>query len=388
MDCRLRIPLIRPWSVPCAAVAATAIRGFCWGDMMRTTRAGRILKAARTLIRAMAAAAILAAPVTATAQAGILNAATRWYLTEENDGMITHDDRHYTQGLRFSALLPGVAEGGLEDKAFDTIGAVLPMYRNAPGVQRRLEWIALGQSIFTPSDSKKNPPDPTDRPYAGWLYTGFSILQENDGHSLHSLELLGGVVGSWSLAHQTQETFHHAAAFGQAYGWDYQLGNRGALQLSYEYRRRFGLHFQDGYGVDLVPEVGLSMGSVMRYLDAGALLRFGNTLGADYGPVHVRPALSGTAYFDERAVVPRHFHYYVFAGAQTRWTFYNRFIDGGAELGAPLDRTDAVTDLLAGVSFLIGHTARADFTATRRDREFATQHGDDVFGSATLAIVF
>ena len=41
--------------------------------------------------------------------------------------------------------------------------------------------VFLGQSFFTPKDKSRNPPDPTDRPYGGWLYGGVSLLQEAGG---------------------------------------------------------------------------------------------------------------------------------------------------------------------------------------------------------------
>src|ERR1041385_860811 len=117
-----------------------------------------IVPSARRLALASWALLLLAlAPAAAQAQ--------RWALLEDNDGMITHDDKHYTQGFRFSDLLGEPAAGGWTDAGFDLVGRVLPPYRRQLGSRRRIEWIALGQSIFTPEDSERNPPDPKDRPY-------------------------------------------------------------------------------------------------------------------------------------------------------------------------------------------------------------------------------
>jgi hypothetical protein len=59
----------------------------------------------------------------------------------------------------------------------------------------RLEWIILGQSIFTPQDHGAADPSLNDRRYAGWLYTGLDFIQDSDAQQLTSLEFLGGIVG-------------------------------------------------------------------------------------------------------------------------------------------------------------------------------------------------
>jgi hypothetical protein len=345
------------------------------------------LRVGHWLQAALAAAAMLAG----SASAQPADSSERWGLLEDNDGMITADDRHYTQGLRLSGLLAETRPGAIDDRLFDGVGAVLPMYRRGDDSHRRVEWIALGQSLFTPQDKHLNPPDPSDRPYAGWAYTGAALLQENRYSStmgaLNNLELLGGVVGKWALGRQVQSTFHRTFGFGNAYGWSDQLANRAALQLSYDRKQRLGLPLGEVYGIDAIPEAGISVGSVMRDVDAGLLLRVGSGLNTDYGPNRIRPAPSGTGYFCECAIDPLAIRGYFFTGLQTRWTWYNRFIDGARELGQPdLDRRAAVTDLVMGLSLLVGRNGRIDFTATRRSREFASQPADDIFGSASLTL--
>lgn len=336
----------------------------------------------------LAALAMLCAPAL---QADVPNGDQRWTLLEDNDGMITHDDRHYTQGLRLTGLLPETLPGSADEALFDDLGAVLPMYRRGGDSHRRIQWSPLGQSLFTPSDTELNPPDRADRPYAGWLYAGAALLQENRHgehvSGLNSLELTAGVIGKWALGRQVQSTFHRTFGFGNAYGWSEQLANRAAVQLSYDRKQRLTLLPGNAVGIDLVPEAGFSVGSVLRDIDAGALLRIGSGLQTDYGPDRIRPAPSGTSYYNEQAIGALSIRGYFFVGAQERWTFYNRFIDGSRELGGPgLQRREAVSDLVAGFSLLFGRNGRADFTATRRSREFATQQTNDIFGSASLTL--
>ncbi|MDB5988086.1 MAG: hypothetical protein JWR16_3139 [Nevskia sp.] len=350
---------------------------------------GRLLCGLAAVVVALSSALGLALPRAARADDTPPPQAGRLGLIEENDGILSHQDRHYTQGLRISYLSGSLPQGSFWDRSFDWIGVVLPMYRSSAESQRRFEWQVLGQSEFTPKDTHLVPPDPTDRPYAAWLYTGFDWLQENDGHSLHNLEAQVGVVGPAAFGKQVQNGYHAIAGFGKAEGWKYELANRPAFQFSYEYHRRLELELGDRFGFDFVPEAGLSMGTVMRYAEVGGLLRFGNALHADYGPERIRPALSGTAYFDERGLGTGKFHFYLFAGAQGRRVFYNRFIDGSKEIENPgIDRKQEVADFVGGTSLFFTRRVRADFSAVLRTAEYSGQPRKDSYGSAEISVQF
>src|SRR5208282_1166577 len=119
---------------------------------------------------------------------------------EENDSLFSKSDKHYTQGARADYLSAPLATGWRSD-VFDFLG---PLFPGSADQQRRFDLIALGQSIYTPANLKLNPPSPTDRPYAGWLYTGGEFLQENGGNSLTGFEVLLGMVGPAALGEQVQ----------------------------------------------------------------------------------------------------------------------------------------------------------------------------------------
>jgi len=109
-------------------------------------------------------------------------------IIEENDSLFSDSDKHYTQGARASYLSAPLTAGWRYD-AFDWLG---PLFPGAADMQRRFDWIVLGQSIYTPMNLKLSPPSATDRPYAGWLYSGAELLQENGGNSLTGFEVLLG----------------------------------------------------------------------------------------------------------------------------------------------------------------------------------------------------
>ncbi|HEX7968454.1 MAG TPA: lipid A-modifier LpxR family protein, partial [Stellaceae bacterium] len=118
-------------------------------------------------------------------------------ILEENDSLYFNSDKHYTQGLRISDLRPDLAPDSRWNAPFDVLGSVAPIFSPDGSHSERKRRYALffGQSIFTPRNLRLSPPDPRDRPYAGWAYLGTSLLQETDGHVLENFELDLGVVG-------------------------------------------------------------------------------------------------------------------------------------------------------------------------------------------------
>jgi lipid A 3-O-deacylase len=213
-------------------------------------------------------------------------------ILEENDSLYFNSDKHYTQGLRISDLLGETpSPAGLWDDAFKIVGSVAPVFE--PGGTRRTA-IFLGQSIFTPKNLAIRPPDPHDRPYAGWLYAGPSLLQETGGRMLENAELDFGIVGPGALGKKVQNDFHQFIGVPEAKGWSSQLQQEFGAVLSYERLWRLPIVGDNRFGVDIVPQFGASVGNIYTYGEIGVLLRIGRGLGADYGPVRVRPALSAT----------------------------------------------------------------------------------------------
>ena len=308
---------------------------------------------------------------------------------EENDGIVSHKDRYYTQGLQLSYLTPAI-DGGWLGKGFDALGRWLPMYAPQAEAQRRVAWIVLAQTEFTPEKLDLTPPDPRDRPYAAWLYTGAHVLQENaddrGGRSLHDLDLQLGVVGPAALGREAQDGYHALVGFHKAQGWSHQLHDRLAVQFSYDYAHRFPLSLGNGYALDLVPGAGVSLGNVYRYAQPGLWLRAGNALDVDYGPERIRPALSGDGFADWRRLGSAALHFDVYAGVQARYLQYDLFLDGASEVapGANLGRFPFVTDAVAGATLFYRRALRADFVVVRRSKQFNDQHGPEVYGGVNL----
>jgi lipid A 3-O-deacylase len=307
----------------------------------------------------------------------------RFTILEENDSLFFNSDKHYTQGLRLSNLSPTLVPESGWNEMFDLVDGNTPILQS--GRDRRIA-LFLGQSIFTPKNLSVKPPDPQDRPYAGWLYVGASLLQDTDRQMLENLELDAGVVGPGSLAKQVQNDFHQFIGVAQAKGWSSQLQNEPGIMLTYERLWRLPLTGNPNNGIDIVPQLGATAGNVMTYGEVGGLLRIGKGLQADYGPVRVRPALSGTDYFDT-AALDGDVGFYFFAGAQGRFVGHNIFLDGNTfRNSASVPKKYLVADLQAGFSLLWSSAFRFDVSVSRRTEEFRGQRTPDE--TCTVAAAF
>jgi lipid A 3-O-deacylase len=317
----------------------------------------------------------------ASAHAGDLVAQPSWAgrftIVGENDALApSPTDSWYTHGTLLSYLSGPLAPGQF-GRLF------LPGSGDGP-TQHRYE-ILLGQNIFTPENAKLSPPDPKDRPFAGWLYTGFGLYQETNRTTLDHFELQIGVIGPASLAQQVQDGFHHA--FGQtgSAGWAFQLKNEPGVVLSYERKWRGDLVSAGGLGVDLIPELGASIGNVYTYGEAGVMLRIGHNMKADYGPLRIRPALSGSTWFDP-AQLNGAFGWYWFMGTQVRAVARNIFLDGNSFTSSPsVDKRIFVADFSTGASIYSMDFAKLDLVLAWRTEEFVGQQRWSKYGGFNIS---
>jgi lipid A 3-O-deacylase len=307
---------------------------------------------------------------------------------EENDSLFFNSDKHYTQGLRLSALGLTQEKGGLWDDGFRLLGETTPFFAPGAAVTGREESVFLGQSIFTPKSLQVRPPDPHDRPYGGWLYVGSSLMQETNHHMLENAEIDLGVIGPGALGKQVQNDFHQFIGDKTAKGWSSQLQNEPGIVVSYERLWRERLLGSNAFGVDVVPQVGASGGNVYTYGEVGGLLRIGSGLDADYGPARIRPALSGTDYFDASGLDDGH-AYYFFVGTQGRAVARDIFLDGNTFRTSPsVPKKSFVGDVEAGFSLLWSPHMRFDTSVVLRSEEFRGQRAPDDICTAALTFTW
>ncbi len=299
-----------------------------------------------------------------------------WTLNWEND-IISGDDDNYTNGIRISWFS---SETGVPHWLEDTAN-YLPFF-SAKGEKRY--GFDIGQSMFTPRNISIDPPDPKDRPYAGWTYASVGLAADT-GNRLDRLQLQLGIVGPASLADGTQDFVHDLIDSPDPQGWDHQLKNEPGIVLTYQRKWRHLFEFSPfGFAFDASPHIGGAVGNVFTHAAAGTTFRFGYDLPADYGPSPIQPALPGSDFFEPHDLLG----WYLFAGFEGRAVARNLFLDGNTFTDSPsVDKEHWVGDLHFGVAATWGDY-RLAYTHILRTREFKTQEQSDSYGSITLSVRF
>ena len=296
----------------------------------------------------------------------------------END-LLGGSDRFYTSGLQIAARSPSRdLPGPLRwlDQRLDALGW--------PG---QVRWgFGIGHQIYTPRDTLTPNPDPRDRPYAAFLY-GALVLQRQEANALSTFELQAGVVGPSALGEFIQNNTHDLIRDYSANGWDRQLKDEPAVNLVFERVQRIGLGGVAGNGLDILPSFGVSLGNVATHATAGATLRLGQGLDADFGPPRIRPALVGSAFLDPPSDGAR-LGWYLFASAQGRAVARDIFLDGSTFRDSPsVDRRLLVGDVAAG--FVVHWRGlRFSYTQAWRSEEFYGQRGGQAYGSVGVTARF
>ena len=313
----------------------------------------------------------------------------RLTIIEENDSIYSWDDQYYTQGAEFLYLSPSIGAGTAFNGPFEAMsGSWLAPFNSGGQWRKRHYEIVLGQSVFTPSDISLSNPPKDDRPYAGWLYTGLGMIQDTDHRELDHLELLGGIVGPDSMGSNAQNDWHQFIGIGEGQGWNHQLHDEPGIMLTYERKWRLYQPLFWGQEVDAIPELGATVGNVMTYGEAGLTLRFGQGLLADYGQARIRPASSGTSYFNSDAMTSP-FGYYFYVAAQGRAVGHNIFLDGNTfQDSRSVDKKPLVGDLSAGLALYWWNRVRLDGSVTYRTKEFDGQHGNTMLAGFNLSFGF
>jgi len=294
----------------------------------------------------------------------------------END-IFYSSDHDYTNGV---LLAYTTAPQDTPDWAVRT-ARLLPFFAQDGDVRTRY---ALGQDIFTPHNLHLANPPPTDRPYAGFLYGAFGLVDDT-GTNLDQLQVTLGVIGPASLAEDTQKWVHSIIHGADPQGWSTQLRDEPGLVIQYERSVKLippqsllGLVF------DAEPHYGIAVGNVYDYVNAGAMARLGFNLPKDYGPLRIDPSLPGSGFFEPTGDIGG----YIFAGVDGRAVGRNLFLDGNSfEQSRSVDKLNLVGDLELGAAVTF-RAFELSFTHVIRSREYATQKAADQFGAVNLSVRF
>lgn len=304
-----------------------------------------------------------------------------WSLTSEND-LFGGTDRNYSNGLRLERVRPANRiTPGLKWVANRI--PILDLNRT-----ELRQGFALSHTIFTPEDISAPVPDPTDRPYAAWLYGSGTVVGTTRLGARQMvqdvLQVNLGVVGPSAGGEFVQENWHDLLQAVEPNGWDSQLKDEFGIEITAQRLRQFeGPNLGFGLESDFATHGGVTLGNVRTYAALGAMARLGWDLSADFGPPRIRPALAGAGVFQPG----QPFGGYVFAGIEGRAVARDMFLDGNLwrDSARVEDRRDFTGDLQVGFALHQGDVQVA-FTYVHRTEEFVAQSGPQRFGAVSISI--
>ncbi len=285
----------------------------------------------------------------------------------ENDSF-ADSDHHYTSGLELLWTSSDPPSG------LASLGRRLPL-THADGEVRA--FLGLGQSLFTPHDIEAESPPTDERPYAGWLYLQAGLLVQN-AQRQDRWDLALGVVGPAALGEQMQAWVHDWSDSRPPAGWEHQLSNEPGAILSY--RRGWDLRSPSavGWGFQLLPFFGGSLGNVHSTATGGLSLCAGRNL--DAPPPRVRPAQAGSSLLQ-----PQGLGIQVMVGLEGQLVARNIFLDGNSFRDGPaVEKRWTVGEAQAGLALLLANI-RLSYVHLLRSAEYRAQQGPDDLGSLVIA---
>ena len=193
-----------------------------------------------------------------------------------------------------------------------------------------------------------------------------------------------GLIGPSARGRQAQNGVHHVLGIAPARGWDAQLRDQLAVLLGYErawpgaaaWKHR-GLH------CDASPRAGVTVGNVLTYASAGAVMRCGHGLPDDLPATHISLGLPRDGYRGAAAIGA-----YAWLGVDARAVAYNVFVEGNTPGGASrVERKPYGYDIQGGIT-VAWPRGRIGFTVVQRSREFDGQKGPDRFAQLTISLPY
>jgi lipid A 3-O-deacylase len=175
----------------------------------------------------------------------------------ENDSYLAQgSDRYYTNGL------------------FLSFRRATDQTKLTNGLEKKIYELTVGQKIYNPISGYAPNSEAQDRPFAGYLYAGGSLSWFNSNESALKVSAELGIVGPSSLAEDGQDLLHNAVGFYELAGWEYQIKDEAAINLSVQYTRL--IHRLVDNLADISLEGYANLGTTYNGAGIGVLMRAGN----------------------------------------------------------------------------------------------------------------
>ncbi|MBN2298880.1 MAG: lipid A deacylase LpxR family protein [Deltaproteobacteria bacterium] len=325
------------------------------------------------------------------AQADTPREASTFTFYQEND-LYTGTDRDYTSGTKLTWISADLTEyrknPNIPRWSYPLID-VLP-FVNEPGLQRTLS-LSIGQNIYTPEDIMEYILVDGDRPYAGISYLSVGFHSRNS-RRMDTLEFDVGIVGPHSYAEKSHKLIHRWTNSKYPNGWENQIKDEPFLNIYYERKWKILQSNNHGFGADLIPHTGCSVGNALTAVNAGGQLRLGWNLPNDFGTFIIRPGSDTNAPFDAQdpRFYPDHkrFGMHAFAAFDGYAVLRNIVLDGNLfRESYRVDKKPFVANLVCGIGLIVNRF-KITYAYVYKTKEFATQDYKQVYGAITFSYTF
>ena len=304
----------------------------------------------------------------------------------ENDKYFAGTDQHYTNGFKLSFLTTNLRNFTGETVPWPVRTMARAFGRlTEPDADYKLN-LSIGQNIYTPENIHTAVFQPNDRPYAAWLYVGAAYqnyLPERTTPGglwipprLDVFEITLGAVGPAARGKEIQNGFHDIIGVPHAEGWTHQIKNEVGLNLVVERKYRVAtVGARDGFGADLIPHAGFSLGNIFTYVNLGFEVRTGWKLPSDFGTNLIRP--SG----DSNSAARPRWNAFFFGAVDGRAVARDITLDGNTfRDSAHVGKKPLVADWQFGFALGSRHF-QVTYSQAVRTKEFYGQRKSSVFGS-------
>lgn len=222
----------------------------------------------------------------------------------DNDSYLAQgSDRYYTNGL-FIHFRRAVNQQGLKE-----------------GLEKKIYEITVGQEIYNPYSGSAADPAQQDRPFAGYLYVGGASNWFYSKERVLKISANIGTTGPASLAEDGQKLLHNTIGFYELEGWDYQIKNALAVNVSAQYTRL--LHRSSNQATDFSFEGYANAGTTFSGAGAGLLFRAGG-LNQLFNSAYTNAVIGNNS--KTKSLVKREVFFY--AKPQINFVAYNATIQG------------------------------------------------------------
>ncbi|NRF41376.1 lipid A deacylase LpxR family protein [Pedobacter foliorum] len=222
----------------------------------------------------------------------------------DNDSYLAQgSDRYYTNGL------------------FIDYRRAMDQSKLKTGLEKKIYEISVGQKMYNPISGYAPDPAKQDRPFAGYLYVGGALSWFHSNESVLKTSVEIGTTGPNSLAEDGQELLHNTVGFYELDGWQYQIKNEMAVNLSAQYTKL--LHRASSNAIDFSFDGYANVGTTFSGAGAGILFRAGG-INQLFNSAYTNAVIGNNA--KTKALVKREIFFY--AKPQLNFVAYDATVQG------------------------------------------------------------